>query len=282
MKHGKKKLFLSLLLILILAFSAVACGSDDDNGGGGGGGGGEGGEGSGGEPEIFGVGVRASDVLASYVASLSSYVASDYMVRGQQVTLLYDGTVKIYCSFWHPMMGSGNAVYQGEYTLTEAAGGAQTLNAAYKLTPADTEERSFTAQIQNGRFRASIYHLRGLVDDESEDSVKGLTFYETAAPEIDETPDGLYLGALAQDSAVYAYILTYKGAEFDLFFNHGGVIGKLSGAAEFIAGTLTTSDILRLTYDVKEISGGVLTDGTVTGGAGKITEIDTTRSPATM
>ncbi|MDR2090858.1 MAG: hypothetical protein LBP62_04310 [Clostridiales bacterium] len=183
-------------------------------------------------------------------AYAKSNPAMGLFYASQTVVLYQDGTMEIYGALTSASVGHAAETYGGSYTLTDNPDGTKTLDAVY-IAGEEGGERSLNAQIdQNGKFRAQIYLVHNMPnDDTNEDGKNGLTFYQIETVSPPSGAEYYYAGKLSYEGKGYAYLLVLdkKGGFSGYASEEGemktfeGTYSVQRGAAVFDNSTITFS-----------------------------------------
>jgi hypothetical protein len=200
------------------------------------------------------------DVTAVYVAGYTRMIMDSAASAGQMIVLFKNGVICIYCAFCHPMMGAGGDIYEGTYTLTDGV-----LSASYT---ADGREYSFECDTAGGAFRAQLYLLVAMGNDnENTGGAAGMNFVNIAPPRV-AGGDKIYIGALNAEPN-YAYCMVMQAETFTVYANYGGAVGSFGGAYEIEEAVFPVVPKITLTYDAVAIEGDRITDTVLLGGENK-------------
>lgn len=248
MRKNRTKLLVTAILIMT-AMMVAACGggkqdSDgDDNGNSG--------------------GTAGPALTASYLGGYMKLGHAMGDISGRQLLNLYeDGSCKIFLAFSMSIQSS-SAVYNGTYTLEQ-----NLLQVAYTHpTNSGDEEKSFEAQIEGGKFRAQIYMIMSMPNDDSDINVPGLNFYRVPNTEVVQGTTQ-YMGTVETGAEYVAAVLTLKSdTDFSVALTTSEASGVIGGSY-VVKRDNEDNWVLTLTYDIKTIADGAITDVTAEGGGG--------------
>ncbi len=188
---------------------------------------------------------------------IGSYVGSYYkdsmggIYGGHLINLYNDNTVKIYYAFYNWMMG-GNSfdTYEGTYSLIN-----NELTIDYE---AEGDNYTFNSSIIDNSFRGEILINMNFPDDNSNNEVSGITYYEVEATAITYSGE-VFIGTTVTSDGYLAQILQLNyddsktNGEFVLTSSNKYLNGKIEG-------TYSLNKECSFTYNIFAVSEGSISD----------------------
>lgn len=177
---------------------------------------------------------KADSVIASYVGSFSKQSGAMGVYSGTQLINLYeDGTARIYNGFYGSVAGTKKELYLGTYE--KEAYEKCVITITYQ---AAEEEKRFSANLNDGSFRAQVHLITTMPDDGREEE-KGLTFYPIPPTELPTESAYVYSGSNQNgDCYTASYLELSETSDCILKMNTDGNLTTESGTYEVKAGSL--------------------------------------------